>query len=63
MGEHYEVIRKIGEGSFGVIYLGTRSLLFLTFSAGKTDLCKDMVAIKFVFDPSTFLNHIHHWSI
>lgn len=36
VGEHYEVIRKIGEGSFGIIYLG------------RSDMTDDLVAIKFV---------------
>ena len=36
VGDHYEVLRKIGEGSFGVIYLG------------RTDLASDLIAIKFV---------------
>ncbi len=54
VGEHYEVIRKIGEGSFGVIYLGMwvwRAAALADAPApgvGRTDLCPDLVAVKFV---------------
>ncbi len=50
-GEHYEVIKKIGEGSFGIIYEGSH--LFPTSSVmviGRSDMAPshEKIAIKFV---------------
>ena len=45
IGEEYEVIKKIGAGSFGTIYLGKFLLLFWFFLA-ENIVSKQQVAIK-----------------